>query len=287
MPVNPVHEPIDYLVLGHVTKDLKPSGFTLGGTVSYASLTAHALGQRVGVLTSCTPDFPLDQLDQTNLMVVPASATTTFENIYHSEGRVQVLHDQASKLQYNQVPAAWKNPSIVHFGPVDQEISIDMIDKFPDSFIGITPQGWFRKWDHQGHVSLGRMHNNQILGKSSAVVISIEDVNRDETYIDDLVRIVPVMVVTEGAAGARLYWNGDMRYFRPPSKIEVDPTGAGDIFAAAFFFRFHATGDAWEAARFATILAANSVTRVGLDGIPTPLEIKKAQSEIFSRIDQL
>ena len=34
----------DYLVLGHVTKDNIPDGAILGGTPSYAGLTAHKLG---------------------------------------------------------------------------------------------------------------------------------------------------------------------------------------------------------------------------------------------------
>ena len=37
---------------------------------------------------------------------------------------------------------------------------------------------------------------------------------------------------------------------------EVDATGAGDIFAAAFFWRLYVTRDPWEAARFATHLAS-------------------------------
>jgi sugar/nucleoside kinase (ribokinase family) len=62
---------------------------------------------------------------------------------------------------------------------------------------------------------------------------------------------------------------------------EVDPTGAGDIFAAAFFFRLHATRDPWEAARFATNLAALSVARVGLEGIPTAEEVQSCLIEII------
>jgi sugar/nucleoside kinase (ribokinase family) len=288
MPSPSITDPIEYLVIGHVTKDLHPEGSTLGGTASFAALTALSLGLKVGIVTSCAKDLPLAQLRNSGLHVVSAESTTTFENIYSSDGRTQILHHRAALLGYDQVPATWRNSPIVHLGPVDQEVDFGLVESFPNSFIGITPQGWFRKWDSQGHVSLGRMPNaHHVLEKSSAVVISIEDVLGDESRIEDMVRYTPLLVVTEGASGARLYWNGDMRYFRPPSKVEVDPTGAGDIFATAFFFRFHSTGDAWEAARFATILAATSVTRKGLLGTPTPAEIKAAQVEIFSKIDTL
>ena len=45
-------EPVDYLIIGHVTQDLTPNGPTLGGTASYSALTAKALGLRVGIVTA-------------------------------------------------------------------------------------------------------------------------------------------------------------------------------------------------------------------------------------------
>jgi hypothetical protein len=45
-------EPIDYLVIGHLTQDIIPDGFRLGGTAAYSALTARALGLRVGIVTS-------------------------------------------------------------------------------------------------------------------------------------------------------------------------------------------------------------------------------------------
>jgi sugar/nucleoside kinase (ribokinase family) len=90
-----------------------------------------------------------------------------------------------------------------------------------------------------------------------------------------------ILAVTEGASGARLFWNGDERRFRAPEAKEIDATGAGDIFAAAFFTRLYSTRDPWESARFATQLAAFSVTRIGLSGIPTAEEINSCLVEVF------
>lgn len=88
-------------------------------------------------------------------------------------------------------------------------------------------------------------------------------------------------MVTDGAAGARLFWNGDSRRFRPPAVTEVDPTGAGDVFAAAFFARMLNTRDPWEAVRFANRMAAISVTRSGLLGVPTMEEARDCLMEII------
>ena len=95
---------------------------------------------------------------------------------------------------------------------------------------------------------------------------------------------IRALAVTEGPAGARVYWNGELRHFNPPKEKVVDETGAGDIFATAFFVRFHSTHDLWEAARFATLLAANSVTRPGLKGIPTPAEVQAYLIDIVQRV---
>ena len=93
--------------------------------------------------------------------------------------------------------------------------------------------------------------------------------------------LAPILVVTEGPAGSRVYWNGDVRYFTPPAENELDPVGAGDVFAASFFIKLHQTKDPWEAARFATLVGANSVTRVGIQGVPTPQEIRAYNTEII------
>ena len=111
--------------------------------------------------------------------------------------------------------------------------------------------------------------------------MSVEDVLNDERRIEEMASAARILVVTEGAAGARVYWNGDVRRFRPPKVEEVDATGAGDIFAAAFFIRLYLTRDPWESARFANQIAAISVTRRGLDGIPTFEEVKDYSIEVL------
>ena len=133
---------------------------------------------------------------------------------------------------------------------------------FPDSFIALTPQGWMRAWDEQGNVHFTDWPEaGFVLGKANAAVLSIHDVHGDESYIEDFSSQVRILAVTEGPHGARVYWNGDVRRFRPPEVVEVDSVGAGDIFSAAFFIRLYTTRDPWEAGRFATQMAAYSVTR--------------------------
>jgi hypothetical protein len=275
-------EPVDYLIIGHLTCDITPAGLRLGGTATYAALTAQALGLRVGIVTSWGAEIPLGPLRNIPVASFPTEKSSTFENIYTSAGRVQLLHHIAPRLEYFMVPEPWRNAPIVHLGPVAQEVDPSLIRHFPSSLIGVTPQGFLRGWDEAGHVYLVEWPEAPyVLSQAGAVVFSVEDVENDESRIEEFVAVSRVLVVTEGPRGARVYWNGDVRRFLPPAKKEVDATGAGDIFAAAFFYRLSATRDPWEAARFATLLAANSVIRPGWEGIPQPAEVESSLVEIF------
>ena len=275
-------EPIDYLVIGHITKDLTSQGPRLGGTATYASLTASALGLRVGIVTSWAHDVPVDPLDGIQVANFDSDVTTTFENINTPVGRIQVVHQIAPRLEYYMIPDSWRSVPIVHLGPVAQEVDPGIVRYFGNSLIGLTPQGWLRAWDEAGHVYHTEWPEASfLLGQAGAAVLSLEDVDGSEQRIEEMATAARVLVVTEAGHGARSYWAGDVRSFSAPDVLEVDPTGAGDIFAAAFFTRLHTTRDPWEAARFATQLASYSVTRPGLEGIPTQDEIQESMVEVF------
>ncbi len=276
-------EPVDYLVIGHVTEDLTPAGPRLGGTAAFSALTARALGLRVGVVTSASEATSLGMLDGIQVVRVPALHTTTFENIETAGGRTQLLHHEAAEIPFASVPEVWRGAAIVHLGPVVHEIDPAMAGQFSASVLGLTPQGWMRTWDEAGRVTPQKWESAETLGpQAGAIVIGRSDVGGDEEAIEALAHQTRLLALTESAAGSVLYWHGDRRRFRAPEVLEVDATGAGDIYAAAFFVRLYATRDPWEAARFATRLAAYSVQRRGLEGIPTQQEIDECMTEILS-----
>ncbi len=275
-------EPVDYLLIGHVTQDVTPNGFALGGTVSYAALTARAFGKRVGIVTACRQDLALPELEGVTVLRKASAANSTFENINTENGRIQTIRAVAEQISAADIPPAWRSAPIVHLGPVANELADDLAAAFPHSMLGMTPQGWLRAWDEQGHVSFCDWPNAlAVLPHANVVVLSLEDVRGSEDVIQEYAGEVAVFVVTEGAKGARIYWNGDVRYIRPPQEVELDPVGAGDIFASSFFIRYNDTHDPWESARVATQLAARSVTRRKLAGVPTPAEVHDALTEIL------
>ncbi|MCC6299554.1 MAG: ribokinase [Anaerolineales bacterium] len=275
-------EAVDYLAIGHVAHDLTANGARLGGTVAYSALTARALGMKVGIVTAVGKETSLGALEGIPIISIKSPHSATFENIYTADGRVQYLRAQAAKIDFDSVPRAWRSASIIHLGPIANEIDSSLPDDFSPALLGVTPQGWMRQWDSDGRVSRSEWSNSEsVLQKANAVVISREDVNGDHELIEQMAHQTRMLVVTEGAEGCVLHWNGDRRRFRAPEVHEVDATGAGDIFAAAFFIRLLNTRDPWEAARFATLIASHSVTRVGLGGIPTLQEIEECKMEVL------
>ena len=278
-------QPVDYLVVGHIAADITPTGIQLGGTVSFAALTARMLGMRVGIVTSSGEGAPLQALDGIQLVNVHSEHSTTFENIKTDNGRRQILHHQAALIHLEHIPQVWRNAPIIHLAPIARELDMSLPEQLSGSLLGITPQGWMRAWDEKGQVTATAWDANaseQALRHAGAVVMSVEDINRDLELVEEMAHQTRLLCLTEGEAGAVLHWNGDRRRFRPPVMQEVDSTGAGDIFAAAFFVRLYHTRDPWEAARFATQLAARSVTRIGLNGIPTSQEIEECLMEVLS-----
>ena len=280
---------LDYLVIGHVTRDLIISSSQppredlsavpsrLGGTAAYAARTARTLGCRVGVVTSAAPDLELDEgLGDVRVASLPAQASTTFLNIYE-DGRRQVLRSVARPIELAAVPADWR-ASLVHIGPVVRECDPSLVTSFPGAFIGVTPQGWMREWDDGGHISRCRWSSaEKILPFADAVVLSEEDIAGDRSVALDYARLTRCLVLTEGPAGCTIYLAGEAQHIPAPEVREIDPTGAGDVFAASFFHILQRTRDPRKAARFANCCAARSVARPGLSGSPRKTEVARCR----------
>ncbi len=274
---------IDYLAIGHVAKDLTPEGPVTGGTVAYAGRTANALGLCVGIVTSTGADLDMGSLNHLNVKCLPAEKSTTFENNITTEGRQQILHAEARVISANDIPPHWHTAAVVHLGPIAAEVDPGIIDRFPGALVGITPQGWLRRWDERGNISLIKWQRiKDLLPPASAIVLSLEDLKNDLQAAREMATYCNILAVTVSASGALVFWKGEERKIRAPRVEEVDATGAGDIFAAAFFVRLHQTKDPWESARFANLLAAASVTRQGLASTPTDNEVQAAQVEVNS-----
>lgn len=266
----------DYLVIGAVTKDIVPQGYRPGGTVTYSAVTVQRLGLQAGVVTRADPTMDFSLLTDKGIWVAsgPSAQTTTFENIYIGDRRTQYVRAVADPITPQDIPQVWRSAPIVHLGPLAQEMDEAIVDLFPKALIGVTPQGWMRQWDGTGKVSPKVWERAEfLLPRADVLVISEEDIGSDLHLVDFYVRLTRIVVVTNGWKGSTVYADGECRQLPPRSAREVDPTGAGDVYAAAYLVSLYEQGDPFAAARFANVVASFSVEAPGVDSIPTRQQV--------------
>jgi sugar/nucleoside kinase (ribokinase family) len=108
-----------------------------------------------------------------------------------------------------------------------------------------------------------------VLARAQALFLSEDDVAGWEEYALGLYQHVPLGALTLAARGAILFINGERHPIPAAPAVEIEPTGAGDVFAAAFLIRYNATGDPFEAASFAAVAGALTVEDDGIAGVPS------------------
>ncbi|RQV97476.1 hypothetical protein EH221_03655 [bacterium] len=266
---------IDYLCIGHLTEDITPEGIQLGGSATYSTLTAKAFHMHCGLVTSylSTELPPLFSNIETSIQTT--NSMLQFENRYENNQRFQFVRQETPPLQLTTLPKEFYQAQITHFGPVLNDFDPADISSFKDTFIGITPQGWLRE-----NVN-GKVHKTSwekiapILTSADAVILSQEDIEYNQQTIVSMRNLCRLLIVTEGYHGAKIYQDGNEYHLHAPEKKEVDPTGAGDIFSTAFFILYQRGFPLLLAGKIATEIASLSVTRKGLEGIPTAEEIIK------------
>ncbi|MGI6381156.1 MAG: PfkB family carbohydrate kinase [Anaerolineae bacterium] len=268
----------DYVVVGHVTRDLDAQGgWRAGGTATYAALTAARLGVRVGVLTAAVPGtIGLEGQDGIEVSLCSSPESTTFENFYLDGHREQYVRAVATPLVPEQLPAAWLQAPVVHLGPIAQEVDIRFLEAFDEALVGVTPQGWLRAWDADGRVRAVRFaHEEQLLQRADAIILSLEDLGGDRGWLERLASVAPLLVETRGREGAVIFQRGLDTHVPAFWAQEVDPTGAGDVFAAAFLLRYRECRDPVDAARFANCVASFVVEAPGATNLPTRPQVSR------------
>jgi sugar/nucleoside kinase (ribokinase family) len=268
----------EFVAVGHVTLDRFGATERPGGAALFAAITAQRLGLSAGILTAHGEDFPLELLPpQIEVVSVADQHTTRFEHRREESGRAMRVTVAARSLGPRDVPEDWREADIVMLAPIVGEVDPLIADAFGAATIGVAAQGYLRRVDRDGLVVPRSWEGaGLVLGRAQALFLSLEDVGGDLAAVTEWFQRVPIGVLTAGRDGAVLFVNGERYSVRPHRAQEVDATGAGDVFAAAFMIHYHHHGDPWQAAEAAACVAALSVEGEGWSTIPEAATLEAA-----------
>ena len=270
--------PPAFLAIGHFCQDVTPNGYTIGGGAAYSTVTARNLGLGTHAVTSVAEDFNRKNpvLDRINVTYHDSIETTIFDNQYDQYGkRRQMILGIGDKLQPSHIPIELQDTGIVYLCPIADEVDPELVRCFKHSLIGVTPQGWMRQWGSGRQVRPKRWDTaEKILSHTDILVLSDEDILANPKDLDKYIQWTKIVVLTRGKNGAVLYENGQVIESSSYSVKEVDPTGAGDVFAAAFLINYYDTGSSVSALNFAHCVASFAVEGRGLTAIPTLEQVR-------------
>ncbi len=261
--------------MGNPTLDSYPDRApVLGGTVVYSSLQALRLGLTAAIVGRGAPagDAWRDLGPGVHLRLEPAAVTTRFRNSSSGTLRQQIVEDWAGPISLSD---ALPRCTIMHIAAVAQEFSLDaVVEASRADFVGLTPQGLLRSWDSAGAVSLRPIQADEALGAQiQAAVVADHEYPYAAPLLEAVVRAGGLVAVTFGAAGCEIHSKAGVDRFPSYPVRVVDDTGAGDVFAAAFFVEIVRGSSLADAARFAAVAAALNLRGVGPGAIASRDEI--------------
>jgi ribokinase len=265
----------DFLAIGHVARDEfegEPT-WRLGGTALYAAATAARLGARAALVTRVGPpekDALEERCSQLGIALhaLPSSVTTTFGFRYADGRRFMRLRSRARGIAPSDVPAEWRQARAVVLGSIAHELDRSLFGTTSPTATVLVAQGYLREWSADGAIRPREWEDaEEIVPRVAAVVLSEDDVAGDLSAPRRWARNGRVYV-TLAERGVLVLDHGSEGIV-PGYAVErvVDPTGAGDAFAAGLAIALADGRPPDECARFANAVASFAVEGVGMESL--------------------
>ena len=274
------HEAPEYLAVGHIAVDLLPDGTPiLGGTALYSALTAARFGLRTAVLTRGNFTKHGDAIanalshfaEEVEIILQSSQQPTVFTNTNVAGRRAQTIHSWAGRIDLTGIPAHWRSADIIHIAPVAQEIEPRQTGRLNPTFLGVTPQGWMRRWppSQHGPVTLGPLRlPSEVLSRVDAMVLNAEEQSLARDQIE-AVSSRGLVAITRGPLPAQILDRGRLIEVPSIQTRAVDDAGAGDVFASTLFILRAEQEPTIAAGRMAAIAAGLRIQRHGPEAVPT------------------
>lgn len=249
--------------------------FRQGGVTTYSGLTYRKHDIPTIVVSNVAPknSAVLDRLTERHIVVFGGRSdhTTHFVNEIVGKDRLQELHWKARQIKHDQIVNIMNKVDAVHFGPLHptdiESKTFTHLKKFNVS-IWLDAQGYTRKVidkrvypfvSKRLSAALMLAHIAKANGSELRVILDFYHMN-----LEQLMRRFKIeeFVVTLGKDGGyvRTQSGQELQYNAVKAKSVHDPTGAGDVFFAAYTIcRFSQRSSIADACCYAAKIAAQQV----------------------------
>lgn len=273
-------------IVGHITHDRYGDQILPGGCAFYGGWTHHGLGAEVHLKSGVGTDFVCDWgLKGLNPELEIAGETTTFTNVYPEGGlRIQYVDALAPPLPTSPFNAY----DLIHLAPVLAELDLNSwveAARPHTQWLGINVQGWI-KVASEGTARRRVVQKRWVpeastLRQIDVASVSDEDLHEQGDLIDRLLQNVRFVAWTHGADGAEIFENGkNPKHIGIYPTNPVDPTGAGDTFAAALMHGLASGMSVSDAGKLGAAAASIVIEATGGEALPRISDAKQRMLRI-------
>jgi len=160
------------------------------------------------------------------------------------------------------LPPSWRKVRLVHLGPIAYEVDPSFMTAFVKCRVCVTPQGWMRRREPDNRVTtVDWPAADEVVSRAVLTVMSREDIRHDPNLELCLPAWLPSWWSRMACTAAWFIVGVSPQSFEAIEVEQLDPTGAGDVFATALHIAWDRLGDLDRAIRVAARLAGQSVCR--------------------------
>lgn len=224
-------------VVGNLSRDRVAGGpARVGGAAFHCARALRALGAEATIVTKASEAWLVEALEGLGLPVSSrASSTTSVFTMEHDGDRRRMVVEALGEPWTPEEARGWVADALgetrwIHVGPLARS-------DFPPETLAELARGRLLSYDGQGLVRAprtGELSPDAGYDPRLLRAVSILKLSEEEAAVVGVAHEVPEVIVTLGSRGALVYSEGEEVQVPTTPRSGVDPTGAGDMFAAAY-----------------------------------------------------